>query len=340
MVASPKKGKGHVEAQFTSEYVEQTREDTLPEKIKGTVVWVNQGENNGYMPIKYLEHLQKWTMIVQSKTDHQWFTLRLALNQYQTGQHRSNRSLFGITPDPSEQLPEDNNESEQPPQQNNPALDMLQTQITQASTSTTVPPVPLGGSSGGGAPAPGGGGGGGGGGGAPAPAKAKATVDGNICLAKSHGYYFDLAIGQDGPFFVGPMPPEDFLDTFFPFLNLPVLIFEWGMFSRAEIVVPYLSNLTLVNTSRKKDRAPYTKFSFSCQPDCSVYSSNSNHNHKLNSSLVKFPVEFKTTPDQDPFVVMPKNKGSMAENPFMSMTSSGYQVVGQITAYATMVMST
>ncbi|KAH9031579.1 hypothetical protein EDB83DRAFT_2319184 [Lactarius deliciosus] len=123
-------------------------------------------------------------------------------------------------------------------------------------------------------------------------------------------------------FFVGPMPPQDFLDTFLPStsLNPSVLPFERGMFSPSnemalepemydkfvKIVGSHLPKLDLVNTSRKQDKAPYTKFAFSCRPDCSVYSSGSNHNHELNLSLVEFPIKFKTTTDQDPFVADPE----------------------------------
>jgi hypothetical protein len=88
-----------------------------------------------------------------------------------------------------------------------------------------------------------------------------------------------------------------------------------------------------------RDRAPYTKFTFSCQPDCSVYSSDQS---TLDLTLIKFPIEFKTTLDQDPFAVKPISPSeleSAAKNPFMSMTSNGRQVAGQITAYATSVLS-
>lgn len=91
-----------------------------------------------------------------------------------------------------------------------------------------------------------------------------------------------------------------------------------------------------------KDKAPHSKFSFSCQPDFSVYSSESDHKFGLNSTLIEFPLEFKTTLDQDPFVVKPKSPSdqeSAIENPFMSATDRGRQVAGQITAYATLILS-
>jgi len=60
-------------------------------------------------------------------------------------------------------------------------------------------------------------------------------------------------------------------------------------------------------------------------------------------SLIKFLIEFKTTADQDPFIVdpltPPENKDPMVMNPFMSTSSSGHQVAGQITAYTTLVLS-
>ncbi|KAI9446709.1 hypothetical protein H4582DRAFT_1804615, partial [Lactarius indigo] len=158
-------------------------------------------------------------------------------------------------------------------------------------------------------------------------------------------------------FFIGPMPPHDFLDTFLPSTSLsPILPFKWGMFSRVcemaleaemydalvKIVGSHLPKLALVNTSHKKDKAPYMRFMFSCQPDCSVYSSGSDHNNELNLALVEFLIEFKTTTDHDPFVadplILPKN-GLVIENLFMSMSYSGCQVAGQITAYATLVLS-
>ena len=91
-----------------------------------------------------------------------------------------------------------------------------------------------------------------------------------------------------------------------------------------------------------KDRAPHSKFAFTCQPDFSAYSKDSNHKFELNLTLIKFPLEFKTTPDQDPFVVKPispSDLDSATKNPFMSTTNQGCQVAGQITAYATSILS-
>ena len=103
-----------------------------------------------------------------------------------------------------------------------------------------------------------------------------------------------------------------------------------------------LRNLDLVNTSRMNNKTPNSKFTFSCQPDFSVYAKRSDHKFNLNSSLIEFPIEFKTTTDQDPFVVKPVSSSdfdSSIENPFMSATTSGRIAAGQITAYATSIMS-
>ena len=91
------------------------------------------------------------------------------------------------------------------------------------------------------------------------------------------------------------------------------------------------------------DWAPVSKFTFSCQPDISVYhKSIPGPKPKLNTTLVEFLVEFKTTLDQDPFVVEPtlhSDLKSASENPFMNTTNQGRQSSGQITAYATSILS-
>ena len=73
-----------------------------------------------------------------------------------------------------------------------------------------------------------------------------------------------------------------------------------------------------------------------------MYSKDSNHNFQLNSTLIEFPLEFKSTPDQDPFAIKPvpsSDLNSVTKNPFMSTTNLGRQVAGQITAYATLILS-
>jgi len=74
-----------------------------------------------------------------------------------------------------------------------------------------------------------------------------------------------------------------------------------------------------------------------------VYDAASNHNNNLNSSLIKLVIEFKTGSDSDPFVdprLLKKSKvGDTFQNPFMFTSFKAQVVVGQIIAYATLVLS-
>src|ERR1700682_568346 len=183
------------------------------------------------------------------------------------------------------------------------------------------------------------------------------------------------------PYFVGPMPPQEFLDTFLPISSdssptpstsdvvlkpgmlspLGQTSAEAGMYDvfvrpdprpsppfrltqcfQVNIISPHIPNLCMANTSRLADRAPYTKFSFWCQPDCSLYDSSLVLETDLDSSLVELLIEFKTTPDNDPFVVGPVTSSGKAPehgNPFINNSSQKLrQVLGQITAYATLVL--
>jgi Fungal protein kinase len=91
-----------------------------------------------------------------------------------------------------------------------------------------------------------------------------------------------------------------------------------------------------------KDKVPHTKFPFRCQPDCCVYSADSGHNNTLDSSLIECLIEFKTGSDYDPFEQHVRSQSTAARsvrNPFMSTSLSGRKVAGQITAYATWVLS-
>ena len=76
-------------------------------------------------------------------------------------------------------------------------------------------------------------------------------------------------------------------------------------------VAPLLQNVVLVNTAKMKDQALHRKFTFACQPDFSMYSKDSNHNFEPNSTLIKFPLKFKSTPDQDHFTVKPATYSSL-----------------------------
>ncbi|KAI9454523.1 hypothetical protein F5148DRAFT_1288603 [Russula earlei] len=164
------------------------------------------------------------------------------------------------------------------------------------------------------------------------------------------------------------MPPKDFLDQFLPLPdkspNPCDRIFKEEMFSHPDkmkeakmvdqfvsAVSEHLPNLRLVNTSRLSEKAP-TKYPYRCQPDCAVYKA-VNDRSVLNSSLVEFFIEFKTTSEKDPFVNIQcapndenqvgtegKSQAAIKDNPFMRTSADGRQVAGQITAYATLVLST
>lgn len=172
-----------------------------------------------------------------------------------------------------------------------------------------------------------------------------------------------------GPYFIGPLAPQVFLDKFLP-LSSPgpsVPSFEPGMFSalsgasseadmydkfvRSEssspslglirtlqvgIMNPSLENLTIFNTSHAQDTTS-TKFSFTCQPDCSAYLGPRDEPH----SFIEFPIEFKTKSEQDPFVTalkMPDHDETTTENPFLNTTTAGREVAGQITAYTSFIL--
>jgi len=103
------------------------------------------------------------------------------------------------------------------------------------------------------------------------------------------------------------------------------------------------SRLDLVNTSSQLDQDNPTKFPFLCQPDCSVYDTKSPHNNWLDSSLVECLIKFKMGADSDPFVQDVPGKSSTVDtvqNLFMNSSSSGRKTAGQITAYATWILST
>jgi len=96
----------------------------------------------------------------------------------------------------------------------------------------------------------------------------------------------------------------------------------------------------VVKTAGMKDATPYTKFPFACQPDCSVFAGKDISIWEFDTSAIKFVIEFKVNPSADPFLLdpMPQTKATSA-NPLMSTTSAGRIPAGQITAYATLVLS-
>lgn len=74
-------------------------------------------------------------------------------------------------------------------------------------------------------------------------------------------------------------------------------------------------------------------FPFALKPDCSVYATG-NGAVKHNFSIIDFVIEFKSV---DPFVDEPSGDGEF--NPFVRQDSSFRPILGQITAYATAMLS-
>ncbi len=114
--------------------------------------------------------------------------------------------------------------------------------------------------------------------------------------------------------------------------------------------------MTVVNTPQKSrgDMTAKNDFVFTCQPDCSVFvrpagpptfdGVNELYPPAITDSpsCLEFVVEFKLTASADPFVVPKKRTGdgtTGSGNPLMSTAVNTHAVVGQITAYATQILS-
>ncbi|KAI9511079.1 hypothetical protein F5148DRAFT_994260 [Russula earlei] len=169
--------------------------------------------------------------------------------------------------------------------------------------------------------------------------------------------YRRLAKEMDG-FFVGPMPPQTFLDNFLPSRTLEPSgqTFKPGMFSEVyafktevkmynefiKIMNDCLNNVAVVNTAHRDGKTPDTRFSFTCRPDCAVYDRSIDHKNKFNSSLTEFAIEFKANPNHSPFINPPssdnKDSGSTEEVSMMNRSMHGNEAAGQIVAYATLIL--
>ena len=177
-----------------------------------------------------------------------------------------------------------------------------------------------------------------------------------------------------GPFVVGPIPAEAFLDMFLPPAS-SVPPFAKGMFShlsqmmysecdetswydvfvssepphrpphlllilpfQTQIMSPHMKNLDIFNTSHSTNQALSDEFGFDLQPGCSVYPKGCG-TENLDVSRVDFTIEFKS--DCDPFVDEPSvsNDSNSNSNPFLHSSRDAATALGQLTAYATAVMS-
>ena len=97
--------------------------------------------------------------------------------------------------------------------------------------------------------------------------------------------------------------------------------------------------MVLVKSSNLSDKTPYNAFPFHCHPDCAVFPSGSPVEN-YDASRVEFLVECKTVLSHDPFLQdpMPQSESARA-NPFMSDGPAARHVAGQITGYATQMLS-
>jgi Fungal protein kinase len=102
-----------------------------------------------------------------------------------------------------------------------------------------------------------------------------------------------------------------------------------------QVISPHLKTLVITNTSNSSKSVEESKFPFELKPDCSVYASGQNKNH-FDPFCVDFVVEFKKK-WKDPFVDIPSDGGSFG--PFLSSEGQTHEVLGQLTAYATAILS-
>ncbi|KAI9441144.1 hypothetical protein BJY52DRAFT_1195097 [Lactarius psammicola] len=148
------------------------------------------------------------------------------------------------------------------------------------------------------------------------------------------------------PFFLGPMPPQDFLSTFLP--SLQPSSFQVGMFDtltnhRTEtlmykafigVVQPHLKTIHIRDTSRSPDRV-ITEHSVSFSPDCTVYDQANKDKTKSNSAFSDICIEFKIRPKEDAFLTDFPDEGPSISNPIplMSQNQKGIATASQITTY-------
>ncbi|KAI9430286.1 hypothetical protein H4582DRAFT_2087211 [Lactarius indigo] len=150
------------------------------------------------------------------------------------------------------------------------------------------------------------------------------------------------------PFFVGPMPPQEFLSTFLSGSRSWASSFEAGMFdalanSQSEtsmyrafinIVQPHLKTIYIRDTSRSPDKA-LADHSVSFSPDCTVYDESSKNFTDNDSASSDFCIEFKFRAEEDAFSTDFTDEGPAVSSPtrIMSQKPKGITTAGQITTY-------
>ena len=180
-----------------------------------------------------------------------------------------------------------------------------------------------------------------------------------------------------GPFFLGPIPAQAFLESFMPPPSAGARQFVTGMFEpfikklpeheykwynvfvssdscrpphvhlflclilpfQIDTINPHLKNLVVIKTSHASGQPSNSRFSLDLQPDCSVYTTDyvKPETPSFDFNHVDFIIEFKKKPD-DPFVDDPSETSSN-RNPFLCPEGPTRKVLGQLTAYATAILS-
>ncbi|KAF8488032.1 hypothetical protein F5888DRAFT_1755852, partial [Russula emetica] len=188
------------------------------------------------------------------------------------------------------------------------------------------------------------------------------TTDRYIDRYEDRTSIFSRLATEMSPFFVGPISAEAFLNRFLPPPSDPSSVpqFPTGLFDDfikslsqtesasydkfIEAISPHVPSLIIVNTSRSSDKAPRGKFHLKLKPDCSVYMHGKRTKDDLDLSRVDFVIEMKS--EADPFVLkVPSNPRDHTSNSgddlnsFLHLTSGSRSNLGQITAYATAIMS-
>jgi hypothetical protein len=169
------------------------------------------------------------------------------------------------------------------------------------------------------------------------------------------------------------MPPQQFLDKFFPVSKLPGLdsisLLTPGCYCdnikaerekasykhfvrllnefcypshtclfKVKTMQEFTPNLRIVNSSASVDCNPRSDFSFKIKPDVAVYCSNSDPDMKTDSTLAEMFIEFKWTPGDDPFCDTydcdcPHCKVTHRTKSFVHETKLSKDTLGQITSY-------
>jgi len=175
---------------------------------------------------------------------------------------------------------------------------------------------------------------------------------------------FDVMSEEMAAFFLGPMPPRQFLSTFLP--SSHPSSFQPGMFDaltqpstetakyqvfvsncvplrslsglkrspQINIIQPHLKTLFIINTSHSPDKAK-TGYHVSFAPDCTVYDQAHRGVTYTNSSISDIYIEFKNKAEEDAFLIdIPDKQFFVSKSSTLMNMPQGASTAGQITTYA------